>query len=264
MSSDNGLRYWYFRFPKHFFDNMEMIKMQRHPAGFEYLVILLKLYALSVENEGYIEIPIVNGRADFATIAKAMRFHQQYTVEDAIHYFLKENIIEIFKADKVNENQFMLYMSQLNNLIGKSSREADRKRLERKEKKALMLEGKELKNKKEYGVCNNIFLTEGEYRELLNKYTNADELIQRVSLYKAQYNAEYADDYAAVLKFGLKDGILKEEENKKENESIKNKIKQWEREAALGFEPPEEAEKIIGEKEYKRLKKLANESDEKR
>ena len=99
MSSDNGLRYWYFRFPKHFFDNMEMIKMQkqRHPAGFEYLVILLKLYALSVENEGYIEIPIVNGRADFATIAKAMRFHQQYTVEDAIHYFLKENIIEIFR-----------------------------------------------------------------------------------------------------------------------------------------------------------------------
>lgn len=87
MSSDNGLRYWYFRFPKHFFDNMEMIKMQRHPAGFEYLVILLKLYALSVENEGYIEIPIVNGRADFATIAKVMRFHQQYTVEDAIHYF---------------------------------------------------------------------------------------------------------------------------------------------------------------------------------
>lgn len=41
--------YWYFRFTDHFFDDLEILRMENLPAnaGYEYIVILLKLYCLS-------------------------------------------------------------------------------------------------------------------------------------------------------------------------------------------------------------------------
>lgn len=50
--------YGYFRFPKWFFDDMEILRLDTLPAnvGYEYIVILLKIYCLSVENGGYIKI----------------------------------------------------------------------------------------------------------------------------------------------------------------------------------------------------------------
>ena len=47
----NATEYWYFRFNEHFFDDIKIAQMETLPGGFEMLVILLKLYCLSVKEE---------------------------------------------------------------------------------------------------------------------------------------------------------------------------------------------------------------------
>lgn len=254
-------QYWYFRFHEHYFDDIKIIQMQTLPGGFEFLIILFKLYCLSVKNMGLLEIPLLNGKPDTATLAKALR-HEQNVVEMALNYFIKEKFVDIFvRQEDDDKNKVVLDMVDMKNMIGKSSAEADRKRELRNEKHKELEEKIEATDRKKfckhYGMYKNVLLLDNEYEELNRTYKNASILIEKVSLYKKQHDVDYADDYAAVMKFALDDGIKNVNNKELKEKEIERKRKLWETEASVGCIPPEEAKELLGEKEYQRLYEIA-------
>ncbi len=203
----NKAEYWYFRFNEHFFDDIKIAQMETIPGGFEMLVILLKLYCLSVKERGMFRLPNANGEPDYEALARLTR-HPRRTLEMAIQYFVSMGFVEIIIGHNAGETIFKT--PRLENMIGKSSKEADRKRLARarQQQQNELPENTDDRKVKcdKYGVFNNVYLFKDEYKALDDKYKNANELIDRVSIYKEQFKKEYENDYAAVLSFALKDG----------------------------------------------------------
>ena len=84
------------------------------------------------------------------------------------------------------------------------------------------------------GKFRNVSLTDTEYRDLADLYSNAEELIEKVSLYKAKSGKQYESDYAAILSFAVRDG--------KPKPRAVNKYNQYLAEAKAGFSPPANAD----------------------
>ena len=129
--SDNK-KYYYMRLKENFFDDDNMLILESMPDGYLYSNILLKLYLRSLKDDGRL---MLNGRIPYnpqmlATVTR----HQIGTVERAINIFKDLGLIEILDNGAI-------YMMDIQNYIGESSSEGDRKRLQRKrvenEKKAL-------------------------------------------------------------------------------------------------------------------------------
>lgn len=129
--SDNK-KYYYMRLKENFFDSDNMLLLESMPDGYLYSNILLKLYLRSLKDDGRL---MLNGRIPYnpqmlATVTR----HQIGTVERAINIFKDLGLIEILDNGAI-------YMMDIQNYIGESSSEGDRKRLQRKrvenEKKAL-------------------------------------------------------------------------------------------------------------------------------
>ena len=166
----NATEYWYFRFNEHFFDDIKIAQMETLPGGFEMLVILLKLYCLSVKERGMFRLPNANGEPDYEALAKLTR-HPRRTLEMAIQYFVSMGFVEIIIGHDVGETIFKT--PKLENMIGKSSKEADRKRLarSRQQQNELPENTDERKTKcDKYGVFNNVYLQKDEYKALDEKY----------------------------------------------------------------------------------------------
>lgn len=249
----NTTEYWYFRFNEHFFDDIKIAQMETLPGGFEMLVILLKLYCLSVKERGMFRLPNANGEPDYEALAKLTR-HPRRTLEMAIQYFVSMGFVEIIIGHDAGETIFKT--PKLENMIGKSSREADRKRLARSRQHKSELPGHtdERKDKcDKYGVFNNVYLLKNEYQAIDTKYKNAHEIIDRVSIYKEQFKKEYENDYAAILSFALKDGKERPDINK----SREREIKRLEAEASIGAAPPDSAYEILGEEKFRELTEKA-------
>ena len=253
MDEINETKYWYFRVNDNFFDDMKIIQIEDLPGGFEFLVILLKLYCLSVRERGMFRVLNKNGEPDYGSLARKIR-HSRSTLELAIQCFVSIGFLEIIICHEANETIFKT--PQLTNMIGKSSKEADRKRLARAKKQFDELpentdERKEKCDK--YGVFNNVYLLKDEHRALDEKYKNANDLIDRVSVYKKQFRKEYDDDYAAVLSFAQKDG----EEKPDMSKIRERKIRQLKIEASIGVSPSEEDRELLGDEKFKELTELA-------
>lgn len=250
----NKAEYWYFRFNEHFFDDIKIAQMETIPGGFEMLVILLKLYCLSVKERGMFRLPNVNGEPDYEALARLTR-HPRRTLEMAIQYFASMGFVEIIIGHDAGETIFKT--PKLENMIGKSSKEADRKRLARarQQQQDELPENTDDRKAKcdKYGVFNNVYLLKDEYKALDEKYKNANELIDRVSIYKEQFKKDYENDYAAVLSFALKDG----EEKPDMSKAIERKIKMLEMEASIGAAPPESDRELLGEEKFRELTELA-------
>lgn len=245
--------YWYFRFNEHFFDDIKIAQMETLPGGFEMLVILLKLYCLSVKERGMFRLPNANGEPDYEALAKLTR-HPRRTLEMAIQYFVSMGFVEIIIGHDVGETIFKT--PKLENMIGKSSKEADRKRLarSRQQQNELPENTDERKTKcDKYGVFNNVYLRKDEYKALDEKYKNANELIDRVSIYKEQFKKDYENDYAAVLSFAFKDG----EEKPDMSKAREREVKMLETEASIGAAPPDSARELLGDKKFRELTELA-------
>ncbi len=263
----NQTRYWYFRFVEYFFENPKIIAMEQEPGGFEYLVILLKLYCKSLSTGGTLRVR-ANNMADLNVIAKMVR-HDIVIVERAIEYFIKNGIIDVVgETDNYNDRYLNMDMPYVKNMTGRSSAAADQKRLKRqsnKETEEIEVHEKEKlpkpqKNRKAYGCFENVLLSDEEFKELDTEYENAKVVINRLSIYKKQYNKTYANDYAAVLKFATTDGKKRVNDEEEKRKKLERKIKQWENEALIGATPPDEARELLGEEEYKRLVKIAEEN----
>lgn len=116
--SDNK-KYYYFRFSENFLNSSEMIVLESMQDGYLYSNILMKLYCLSLKDEGRL---MLTERIPYnpETLAQVTR-HQVGTVKSALQIFRDLELIEVLDSGAI-------YMTDIQNLIGKSGTEADRKR----------------------------------------------------------------------------------------------------------------------------------------
>jgi predicted phage replisome organizer len=121
--SDNR-KYYYLKLKENFFDSDEMIVMESMQDGIIYSNILLKLYLRSLKNGGKL---MFNNRIPYnPTILAQVTRHSVGDVEKALNIFKELGIIEILDNGAI-------YMADIQNYIGRSSSEADRKRAYRNE-----------------------------------------------------------------------------------------------------------------------------------
>lgn len=111
-------KYYYMRLKEDFFHSHELIVVEGMEDGYKYSNILLKMYLLSLRGEGR----LMTGTIPYspAMLAKAMG-HDVETVEKAIALFTDVRLIE-----KVDSGA--IFMLDIQNYIGESSTEADRKK----------------------------------------------------------------------------------------------------------------------------------------
>ena len=119
--SDNK-KYYYLKLVDNFYERDEMIILESMPDGYMYSNILLKLYLRSLKNNGKL---LFNDRIPYnaTMLANVTRFPVA-VVEKAIAIFKELGLIEVLDNGAI-------YMLDIQNFIGKSSTEADRKRLYR-------------------------------------------------------------------------------------------------------------------------------------
>lgn len=264
-------KYWYFRFTDNIFD-FDMLKMERKPGGYEYVVILLKLYAVSTRYGGLLIIPITSaGSPDLFTLAEWIH-HRPEILQEALEYFIKEGFAELLQP-ATDETEYVLSFPIVKDRIGESSKIADDKRRYRNNKKAaealpavksntsqpiptVSKEEERIALCTAYGVQNNVFLLEEEYKELQKIYENANYVINKVSLHKSREGKTYSNDYAAVLTFAEKDGKLRV----KESEQRTKLYTQYKREALSGCRPPESAKEVLTRMQFEELEKIAEEN----
>ncbi|MFP7775874.1 phage replisome organizer N-terminal domain-containing protein [Streptococcus dysgalactiae] len=110
-------KYYYLKLKENFFESDEAIILESMPDGYIYSNILLKLYLRSLKNDGLLMFNnlIPYNAQMLATITR----HQVGTIEKAIQIFRDLQLIEILDNGAI-------YMTNIQNFVGKSSTEADR------------------------------------------------------------------------------------------------------------------------------------------
>lgn len=112
-------KYYYMRLKENFFDQDEMKVVESLPDGYLYSNILLKMYLSSLKNDGKLMLnQFIPYNAEM--IASVTR-HSVGTVEKALTLFERLGLIEVMDNGAI-------YMLNIQNYIGKSTNEADRKR----------------------------------------------------------------------------------------------------------------------------------------
>ena len=116
-------KYYYMRLNENYFNSESQVLLESMPDGYLYSNILLKLYLISLKNDGRL---MFNDKIPYSPqmIATITR-HQEGTVEKALRIFRDLNIIDVIDTGAI-------YMLDIQNYIGKSNTEADRKRAYRK------------------------------------------------------------------------------------------------------------------------------------
>ncbi len=112
-------KYYYLKLKENFFDSEEMIILQNMENGYIYSDILLKLYLRSLKNEGRLMFKKLIPYTPSA-LAQVVR-HSEETVEKALEIFQQLELVEILDNGAI-------YMLDIQNFIGNSSTEADRRR----------------------------------------------------------------------------------------------------------------------------------------
>lgn len=110
--------YYYMRLKENFFDSAELAALESLQDGFLYSNILLKMYLRSLRDEGRLMIGTIPYNAEM--IAKITN-HKVKTVKKALELFKSFGLIEVLDNGAI-------YMLDIQNFIGKSTNEADRKR----------------------------------------------------------------------------------------------------------------------------------------
>ena len=120
--SDNR-KYYYLKVKDTFFDSEEMKILESQKNGIEYQNLYLKLCLLSVKNEGKLSfkdsIPY-----DSNMLSTILRVNID-TIKTGIELFSKLGIIEILDTG-------VIFITDIQYMIGQSSTEADRQRAYRK------------------------------------------------------------------------------------------------------------------------------------
>ena len=116
--SDNQ-RYYYMRLKESFFDDDAIKILEAMPDGYLYSNILLKLYLKSLKINGRL---MYNERIPYnASVLATLTNHSVGVIEKALDIFEQLGLIEVLDNGAI-------YMLDIQNYIGKSTTEADRKR----------------------------------------------------------------------------------------------------------------------------------------
>ncbi len=215
-------KYYYLKLKDNFFDGDSIVLLENMQDGILYSNILLKLYLKSLKNGGRLQLDehIPYTAQMIATLTR----HQIETVERALNIFRQLGLVEELDGG-------LLYMTDIELMIGQSSTEAERKRAARLENKALLptrtngghlsdICPPEIEIKKEidieseieleketgqatpavYGRYKNIFLTDTELSELQTELPDTwDFYINLLSEYMASKGKSY-DNHAATIR----------------------------------------------------------------
>ena len=112
-------KYYYLKLKEGFFDSDEMIVLESMPDGYLYSNILLKLYLRSLKYHGRL---MFNDRIPFnSTMLAQVTRHTVGTIEKAMKIFQDLCLVDVLDNGAI-------YMTDIQNFIGKSSSEADRVR----------------------------------------------------------------------------------------------------------------------------------------
>ena len=237
-------KYYYLKLKENFFDGDAIVLLENMPDGILYSNILLKLYLKSLKSSGRLQLDehIPYTAQMIATLTR----HQIGTVERALKIFLQLGLVEQL-ADG------LLYMTDIELMIGQSSTEAERKRAARLQNKALLparTNGghlsdtcppeieikKEIEIDKEregetrrpapaaYGSYGNVFMTDDELDELKAELPAKWEYyIERLSSYIASTGKKYQSHAATIRRWAEADRQKapgKREYSYKEGESL--------------------------------------------
>ena len=112
-------KYYYMRLKQDFFETEEMIILESMQDGYLYSNILLKLYLRSLKRDGKL---MFNATIPYsAEVLATVTRHSVGTIEKAMDVFQKLGLVEVMDDGAI-------YMLLIQNFIGKSSTEAERKR----------------------------------------------------------------------------------------------------------------------------------------
>ena len=178
--SDNK-KYYYLKLKDNFFDSDQMIVLESMPDGYKYSNILLKLYLRSLKNDGKL---MFNDRIPYnSTILSQVTRHSVGDVEKAVNIFTELGLIEILENGAI-------YMLDIQNFIGESSTEGDRKRAYRRkidQEKSMLLNEGQMSDK-----CPDVHPPEKEIEKELEKELDIDKEIDSNNSQQSQ--KRYADD----------------------------------------------------------------------
>ena len=169
-------KYYYLKLKDSFFDSDIMIVLESMPDGYLFSNILLKLYLRSLKNNGKL---MFNDFIPYnPTILAQVTRHQVGTIEKGLQIFLKLGLVEILDNGEI-------YMLEIQNFIGESSTEGDRKRKQRTEIK----EAKKLLAGQMSGNCP----PEKESKKDIDKYQYTDTNIQTKEITREEYTRLHSD-----------------------------------------------------------------------
>ena len=216
-------KYYYLKLKESYFDDDAIVLLESMPDGILYSNILLKLYLKSLKNGGKLQLDenIPYTAQMIATLTR----QQVGTVERALGIFQQLGLVEQLHGG-------LLYMTDIELMIGQSSTEAERKRAARLANKALPpprtngghlsdirppeieLE-KEIEIKREiekghpahaYGRYQNVFLTDGELADLQASFPAVwEQYIEKLSEYMASTGKRYQSHVATIRRWAGED-----------------------------------------------------------
>ena len=219
-------KYYYLKLKESIFDGDSIVLLESMPDGILFSNILMKLYLKSLKNGGKLQLDehIPYTAQMIATLTR----HQIGTVERAIKVFLQLGLVEQLDGG-------LLYMTDIELMIGQSSTEGERKRAARRENRALLPQRTngghlsdirppeiekeieiELEKEREreegrpapavYGKYQNVFLTDTELAELKEEIPDRWEYyIDRLSGYIASTGKKYQNHAATILRWAADD-----------------------------------------------------------
>ena len=220
-------KYYYLKLKESYFDDDAIVLLESMPDGILYSNILLKLYLKSLKNGGKLQLDenIPYTAQMIATLTR----QQVGTVERALGIFQQLGLVEQLHGG-------LLYMTDIELMIGQSSTEAERKRAARLANKALPpprtngghlsdirppeieieieLE-KEIEIKSEiekgrfaraYGRYQNVFLTDEELADLQASFPTVwGQYIEKLSEYMASTGKRYQSHAATIRRWAGED-----------------------------------------------------------
>ncbi len=136
-------KYFYFKLKENFFYSPKILRLQGMPRGDTYTIILEKLYLATLNNAGKLEF---EGGLPMSANDISRMFHRSIkTIEDALEIFEKIGLLTTL-SDGTKQ------LTDIEDLTGESSKEADRKRSYRNRKKNELERKKEQNFKKINGI----------------------------------------------------------------------------------------------------------------
>lgn len=112
-------KYYYMRLVDGFYDRPEIKLIEKIENGYQYVTILLKMYLRSLKHDG--ALTFSDGIPYDIQMLSSVIGHDMVMIEKAIEIFQKYKLVEIMDDGTI-------YMTKIQNFIGESSTEADRKR----------------------------------------------------------------------------------------------------------------------------------------